>query len=562
MREHFDVEEVRSSGSTPPARTASASSATSTPTTARASASVSRTPRRSSGRSPDRSEAYRALDAAILETLILRGRARHERRGHRGEARDRLHRLGRGGDRVARRRRTRRGLPAAPHPGRAGPRAVAAAGETMPPKSTYFFPKLLDRDRLQPAQLDGALGSAPWSASTPRRATTARPRSGTAAGSPKSDPRTEAYGARRRGRLARSASPAPSAATPTPSSPATSLRLQDDLFIAGAELATAPEAAERLEDGVSRVTDEMADELEAAIDRYMDRVDLPPKFVIPGGTAALGAARRRPRGHPPRRAARRRARTRPASSPRTRCCASSTAPPTPPTRWRASPTTTIPSCSPGDDREGPTMAKVVARRREGYTHDVEIEGGHTLVLRRARPRPGGNDEGPSPTRTVAAGARRLHRDHRRDVRGAQGLGARSTSRSRSRSSTATTARSLTSRSTLRVPAARRRAAASACCVIAGKCPVHRALASETPVDDHRPDRVSGARGHGPRAGGQGVRRHRRQPRDRPRDGPACCAPRAPRVLLSPAAPSASPRPPSECRRPAARPAPASSSHST
>jgi cob(I)alamin adenosyltransferase len=62
------------------------------------------------------------------------------------------------------------------------------------------------------------------------------------------------------------------------------LRLQDDLFIAGAELATAPEAADRLEDGVSRVTDEMASELEPVIDRYMARVELPPKFVIPGGT--------------------------------------------------------------------------------------------------------------------------------------------------------------------------------------------------------------------------------------------------------------------------------------
>jgi len=62
------------------------------------------------------------------------------------------------------------------------------------------------------------------------------------------------------------------------------LRLQDDLFIAGAELATAPEAAERLVDGVSRVTPEMAAELEQLIDLYMDRVDLPPKFVIPGGT--------------------------------------------------------------------------------------------------------------------------------------------------------------------------------------------------------------------------------------------------------------------------------------
>ena len=72
------------------------------------------------------------------------------------------------------------------------------------------------------------------------------------------------------------------------------LRLQDDLFIAGAELATAPEAAERLRDGVSRVTPEMAAELERAIDRYMGRVELPPKFVIPGGTrlsAQLDVAR-------------------------------------------------------------------------------------------------------------------------------------------------------------------------------------------------------------------------------------------------------------------------------
>ena len=72
------------------------------------------------------------------------------------------------------------------------------------------------------------------------------------------------------------------------------LRLQNDLFVAGAELATAPEASDRLDDGVSRVTDDMADELDGVIDRYMDRVDLPPKFVVPGGTqlsAALDVAR-------------------------------------------------------------------------------------------------------------------------------------------------------------------------------------------------------------------------------------------------------------------------------
>jgi cob(I)alamin adenosyltransferase len=72
------------------------------------------------------------------------------------------------------------------------------------------------------------------------------------------------------------------------------LRLQNDLFVAGAELATAPEASDRLDDRVSRVTDDMADELDGVIDRYMDRVDLPPKFVVPGGTqlsAALDVAR-------------------------------------------------------------------------------------------------------------------------------------------------------------------------------------------------------------------------------------------------------------------------------
>ena len=66
------------------------------------------------------------------------------------------------------------------------------------------------------------------------------------------------------------------------------LSLQRDLFVAGAELAAAPEAAGRLEDGVSRITAEMTADLEPAIDRYMDRVELPPKFVIPGGTPLSG----------------------------------------------------------------------------------------------------------------------------------------------------------------------------------------------------------------------------------------------------------------------------------
>ena len=45
--------------------------------------------------------------------------------------------------------------------------------------------------------------------------------------------------------------------------------------------------------------------------------------------------------------------------------------------------------------------KARARRREGFIHDVEIEGGHSLVIDEPR-EAGGADEGPSPTRVLAA----------------------------------------------------------------------------------------------------------------------------------------------------------------
>jgi cob(I)alamin adenosyltransferase len=72
------------------------------------------------------------------------------------------------------------------------------------------------------------------------------------------------------------------------------LRLQNELFVAGAELATGPEARERLEPGVSRLEEDMVTWLEERIDAYMAEVELPPKFVIPGGTelsAQLDVAR-------------------------------------------------------------------------------------------------------------------------------------------------------------------------------------------------------------------------------------------------------------------------------
>jgi putative redox protein len=47
--------------------------------------------------------------------------------------------------------------------------------------------------------------------------------------------------------------------------------------------------------------------------------------------------------------------------------------------------------------------KVVARRREGYVHEVEIDGGaHELVVDEPASVPGGTDAGPSPTRLLSS----------------------------------------------------------------------------------------------------------------------------------------------------------------
>lgn len=47
------------------------------------------------------------------------------------------------------------------------------------------------------------------------------------------------------------------------------------------------------------------------------------------------------------------------------------------------------------------MVKATAKRRQGFTHDVEIQGGHRLVIDEPEVA-GGANEGPSPTRTLAA----------------------------------------------------------------------------------------------------------------------------------------------------------------
>jgi len=72
------------------------------------------------------------------------------------------------------------------------------------------------------------------------------------------------------------------------------IRLQRELFVAGAELATAPDRRHLLEPGVSRVTTEMVAALEPIIDDVTARFEPPREFVLPGENrvaAALDLAR-------------------------------------------------------------------------------------------------------------------------------------------------------------------------------------------------------------------------------------------------------------------------------
>ncbi len=72
------------------------------------------------------------------------------------------------------------------------------------------------------------------------------------------------------------------------------IRLQRELFVVGAELATAPEKRDKLTPGVSLTTDDMVTALEPLIDDVTTRYEPPTEFVLPGENriaAALDLAR-------------------------------------------------------------------------------------------------------------------------------------------------------------------------------------------------------------------------------------------------------------------------------
>jgi cob(I)alamin adenosyltransferase len=66
------------------------------------------------------------------------------------------------------------------------------------------------------------------------------------------------------------------------------VRIQREMFVAGAQLATSDENQHKLQDKVSRVTPEMTEMCEKDIDVLLERHPLPQEFLLPG--AALGAA--------------------------------------------------------------------------------------------------------------------------------------------------------------------------------------------------------------------------------------------------------------------------------
>jgi cob(I)alamin adenosyltransferase len=72
------------------------------------------------------------------------------------------------------------------------------------------------------------------------------------------------------------------------------LRLQRELFVVGAELATDKANGGKLKPGVTKVTAAMVDELEDLIDEYVAKIRMPEEFIVPGesrGSAFLDFAR-------------------------------------------------------------------------------------------------------------------------------------------------------------------------------------------------------------------------------------------------------------------------------
>lgn len=122
--------------------------------------------------------------------------------------------------------------------------------------------------------------------------------------------------------------------------------------------------------------------------------------------------------------------------------------------------------------------RVVARRREGFAHDVEIDGGHTVVVDEPL-EAGGTDTGPTPTRLVAAGLAACTAVTMEMYAQRKGweIGKVEVAVDVEYDGSAPTAFSVT----IHLPDGLSDEQKERLLVIAAKCPVHKALANATPV---------------------------------------------------------------------------------
>jgi len=105
----------------------------------------------------------------------------------------------------------------------------------------------------------------------------------------KADPRTEAYGTVDEAVAAMGVARAELRQAGLIDLAESLLRWQRDLFVVGAELAANPSARDRLQDGVTHVSEEMLNGVESELRAYEGRMAMPREFVVPGETRASAA---------------------------------------------------------------------------------------------------------------------------------------------------------------------------------------------------------------------------------------------------------------------------------
>jgi putative redox protein len=125
------------------------------------------------------------------------------------------------------------------------------------------------------------------------------------------------------------------------------------------------------------------------------------------------------------------------------------------------------------------MVKATARRQQGFTHEVEIQGGHHLVIDEPE-ESGGANQGPSPTRTLAAALAACAAITMEMYAGRKGweLGEVEVEVEMEYGQSAVPSSFVV---VLRLPKGLTEEQAERLKAIAGKCPVHRALSNQSEV---------------------------------------------------------------------------------